>query len=169
MEVMHSSKMLGFLRPIQHYNPEDYTFHSHSCGKLWPSLLCSLNIAVYSSVRDTIFLTSGFLNVFNNWLCGLASLLQLVLQNHCKPAGCLGHAIAQAISHWLPTAAVRGLSPGLVMWDFVVDKVALGQVYSEYFGFPRQSSFHQLLQKSSSSIIWGLYNRPKRPQYQGLE
>jgi hypothetical protein len=28
------------------------------------------------------------------------------------------------------------------MWDFVVDKVALGQVFSEYFGFPCQSSFH---------------------------
>jgi hypothetical protein len=27
----------------------------------------------------------------------------------------------------------------------VVDKVALGQVFSEYFGFPWQSSFHQLL------------------------
>jgi hypothetical protein len=33
------------------------------------------------------------------------------------------------------------------MWDFVVDKVALGQVFSEYFGFPCQFSFHQLLQK----------------------
>jgi hypothetical protein len=65
------------------------------------------------------------------------------------------------------TAAVRGSSPGLVMWDFVVDKVALGQVFSEYFGFPCQSSFHQLLQKSSTSIIWGLYNRPKWPQYLG--
>jgi hypothetical protein len=29
---------------------------------------------------------------------------------------------------------------------FVVDKVALGLVFSEYFGFPCQSSFHQLLQ-----------------------
>jgi hypothetical protein len=29
--------------------------------------------------------------------------------------------------------------------EFVVDKVALGQVFFEYFGFPRQSSFHQLL------------------------
>jgi hypothetical protein len=28
---------------------------------------------------------------------------------------------------------------------FVVDKVALGQVFSEYFSFPCQSSFHQLL------------------------
>jgi hypothetical protein len=28
---------------------------------------------------------------------------------------------------------------------FVVDKVALGQVFSEYFGFSCQSLFHQLL------------------------
>jgi hypothetical protein len=28
---------------------------------------------------------------------------------------------------------------------FVVDKVVLGQVFSEYFGFPCQSLFHQLL------------------------
>jgi hypothetical protein len=28
---------------------------------------------------------------------------------------------------------------------FVVDKVALAQVFSEYFGFPYKSSFHQLL------------------------
>jgi hypothetical protein len=27
----------------------------------------------------------------------------------------------------------------------VVEKVTLGQVFSEYFGFPCQSSFHQLL------------------------
>jgi hypothetical protein len=33
---------------------------------------------------------------------------------------------------------------------FVVDKVALGQVFSEYFCFPQ----------SSSSIVWGWYNRP---------
>jgi hypothetical protein len=26
----------------------------------------------------------------------------------------------------------------------MVDKVALGQVFSEYFGFPCQSSFHQI-------------------------
>jgi hypothetical protein len=28
-----------------------------------------------------------------------------------------GRAIAQAVSRWLPTAAARGSSPGLVMWD----------------------------------------------------
>jgi hypothetical protein len=31
------------------------------------------------------------------------------------------------------------------MWGFLVDKVALGQVFSEYFGFPCHSSFHQFL------------------------
>jgi hypothetical protein len=56
-----------------------------------------------------------------------------------------GRAIAQVVSRWLPTTAARGSSPGLVMWDFVVDKVALGQVFSEYFGFPCQSLFLQLL------------------------
>jgi hypothetical protein len=37
------------------------------------------------------------------------------------------------------------------MWDFVVDKVALGQVFSEYFSFPCQSSFHQLLQTTTAA------------------
>jgi hypothetical protein len=35
--------------------------------------------------------------------------------------------------------------PGSGHVEFVVDKVALRQVFSEYFGFPCQSSFHQLL------------------------
>jgi hypothetical protein len=34
---------------------------------------------------------------------------------------------------------------------FVVEKVALGQVFSEYFGFPCQPSFHQLLHNHLSS------------------
>jgi hypothetical protein len=49
-----------------------------------------------------------------------------------------GRAIAQAVSRWLPTAPtqVQRLSGNL---GFVVDKVVLGQVFSEYFGFPCQS------------------------------
>jgi hypothetical protein len=53
------------------------------------------------------------------------------------------------------------------MWDFVVDKVALGYVFSKYFGFPCQFSFHQLLQKSSS-IIGVKHNRPLWVEVQGL-
>jgi hypothetical protein len=63
----------------------------------------------------------------------------------------IGHAIVQAVSCWLPTVAA---------WvGFVVDKVVLGQVFSKYFGFPCQSSFHQLLQ-SPSCIVWDWYSRP---------
>jgi hypothetical protein len=38
-----------------------------------------------------------------------------------------------------------GFKPGSSHVGFVVDKVALGQVFSEHFGFPCQSSFHQFL------------------------
>jgi hypothetical protein len=56
----------------------------------------------------------------------------------------MGRAIAQGVSCWLPAAAARVRAR---VWQvgFVVDKVALGQVFSEYFGFPCQSSFHQIL------------------------
>jgi hypothetical protein len=51
---------------------------------------------------------------------------------------------------------------------FVVDKVALGQVFSKYFSFPCQSSFHQLLHNhpylSSGAGTIG----QKWPQYKGL-
>jgi hypothetical protein len=53
-------------------------------------------------------------------------------------------AIAQAVSRWLSTAADRVQSQAEHV-GFVVDKVALEQVFSEYFGFPCKSSFHQLL------------------------
>jgi hypothetical protein len=47
----------------------------------------------------------------------------------------VGRAIDWAVSPWLPTtaASVRGQSGHV---GFVVNKVALGQVFSEYFGFP---------------------------------
>jgi hypothetical protein len=38
-----------------------------------------------------------------------------------------GHAIAQAVSCWLPTVAVWGSKPDLGMWDLWWDKVALGR------------------------------------------
>jgi hypothetical protein len=52
-----------------------------------------------------------------------------------------GRAIAQAVSRRLPTAA----EPRSGHVGFVVDKVALGQVFSEYFGFSCQFPFHRLL------------------------
>jgi hypothetical protein len=38
-----------------------------------------------------------------------------------------------------------GFEPRSGHVGFVVDKVTLGEVFSEYFGFPRQSLFHRLL------------------------
>jgi hypothetical protein len=36
---------------------------------------------------------------------------------------------------------------------FVVVKAALGQVFSEYFGFPCQSSFHQFLYHHNQPLL----------------
>jgi hypothetical protein len=56
-----------------------------------------------------------------------------------RPRG--GRAVAQAVSRWLPTRA--GFACGQHV-RFVVNKAALEQIFSEYFGFPCQS-FHQIL------------------------
>jgi hypothetical protein len=50
-------------------------------------------------------------------------------------------AMGQAASRRLHTAATR-FDPRSDHVGFVVDKVALRQVSSEYFGFPCQFSFH---------------------------
>jgi hypothetical protein len=42
-----------------------------------------------------------------------------------------GCAIAQAVSHWLPTAAARVQTRVYSHVGFAVDKVALGHVFSE--------------------------------------
>jgi hypothetical protein len=52
--------------------------------------------------------------------------------------------MVQAVSRLLPTAATR-VRAGSGHVGFVVDKVALGQVFSQYFGFPCQFSLHRLL------------------------
>jgi hypothetical protein len=44
---------------------------------------------------------------------------------------------------------------------FVVNKAAVGQVFSEYFGFPCESSFHQLLHHHNRiTITQGWHTRP---------
>jgi hypothetical protein len=48
--------------------------------------------------------------------------------------------MAQAVSRWSLTAKAR-VDPESVHVGFVVDKVALGQVFSEYFGFSCQFHF----------------------------
>jgi hypothetical protein len=55
----------------------------------------------------------------------------------------------KAVSRWFLTVAAWVRVPGQVR--FVVDKVALGQVFSEYFGFPCPSSFYQILHPHNDS------------------
>jgi hypothetical protein len=65
-----------------------------------------------------------------------------------------GRAIAQADSRWLPTAGAK-----VHAWSghvgSVVDKVALGHVYSVYFSFLCHSLFHKILH---------LHNQPGQVQ-----
>jgi hypothetical protein len=50
----------------------------------------------------------------------------------------ISRAVAQAVSRWLPTAAARvRVRAACGVW---VDKEALGQVFSEYFGSPANHS-----------------------------
>jgi hypothetical protein len=44
---------------------------------------------------------------------------------------------------------------------FLVDKMVLGQVFSEYFGFPCQFLLHQFLHNHHHPrMIWGWYSSP---------
>jgi hypothetical protein len=53
-----------------------------------------------------------------------------------------GRAMAQAVSRRPLTTEARGSVPGQVHVRFVVDKVALGQVFLRVVGFPLSISFH---------------------------
>jgi hypothetical protein len=55
-----------------------------------------------------------------------------------------GRGIAQAVSRRLSTAANR-VRAKVSHVEFVMEKVTLGQVFSEYFGFPCQFLSHRLL------------------------
>jgi hypothetical protein len=65
-------------------------------------------------------------------------------------------AIAAAVSRWLPTAAAR-VHARVWQVGFVVDRVALGQVFCEYFGFPAKTIHSTNF--SILTITRGRYNR----------
>jgi hypothetical protein len=76
--------------------------------------------------------------------CSLALSLMCNIVHQIKLWLLVGRTIAQVVSRWLPTAAAR-IRARIWLVGLVVDKVALEQIFSEYFGFPCQSSFHQTL------------------------
>jgi hypothetical protein len=72
-----------------------------------------------------------------------------------------GRAIAQAVSRWIPIAAVRGSRPGRHV-GFCGGQSDAGAGFLRVLRFPLPNSFHQLLQKIiiNQSIIGDMYNRP---------
>jgi hypothetical protein len=61
-----------------------------------------------------------------------------------------GRAIAQEVSR-CPPAVVARVRSQVRLLGFMVDKVALGQVFSEHFGFLCQFSFHRMVHTHLSS------------------
>jgi hypothetical protein len=69
----------------------------------------------------------------------------------------VGRAIAQTVNRWFPTAESR-FEPGSGQVRFVVDKVVLGQIFSEHFRFPcnlYSTNFSILTQPHGTSTISG--------------
>jgi hypothetical protein len=64
-------------------------------------------------------------------------------------------AIAQAVSRWLSTAAA-GVRARTGHVGFVIDKVALGQVFSKYFIFFCQLALHRLLHNHHHHLSSGV-------------
>jgi hypothetical protein len=80
--------------------------------------------------------------------------ITILVSQRLKSRLFLSRAIAQAVSHWLPTAAVRVRSH-LKSYGICVEKVALGQVFSEYFIFPCQFSFHRVFHNHRLGVSSG--------------
>jgi hypothetical protein len=72
------------------------------------------------------------------------SLSAFAYRDWGKPKQNLSQGSREAVSRRLTTAAAWILS-GSWHVGFMVDKVTLGQVFSECYGFPYQLSFHRLL------------------------
>jgi hypothetical protein len=82
--------------------------------------------------------------------------------------------ISQAVSRWLPTAAVRGSRLGRHV-GFCGGQSGAGAGFLRVLRFPLPNSFHQLLQKkiiiinqSSGTCTIGQMGKRLWPQYKGL-
>jgi hypothetical protein len=90
----------------------------------------------------------------------------LFLRNHYM---CIGRAAPYLKRLVTGFSTLRpGFDPVSGQVGFVVDKLALGQVFSEYFGFPCQSSFHQLLHNHPHLSSGAGTIGHKWPQFKGL-
>jgi hypothetical protein len=113
--------LLGYVKDCAYVPPSPRD--CHSCDK-W-------------SWRQSLLSTVRCCDVCGrNLITGLTSAESLMVG--------IRRTIVQVVNRWLPTAAAR-VRTRTQHVGFVVDKVAQQQVFSEYFDFPCQSSFHQIL------------------------
>jgi hypothetical protein len=68
--------------------------------------------------------------------------------------------VAQVCSHRLPTAAARVRDRGKSSVRSVVDRAALGQMFSQHFGFPCRAFIPLTSPQLSPYTIQGWYSRP---------
>jgi hypothetical protein len=85
----------------------------------------------------------------------LARTRRVVYIERLLPVVLTGHAIAQAVSRWLPTAAARVTSCGICG-----GQCGTRAGFLQRFRFPLPIRIPPIAPQSSSSIIWGWYNRP---------
>jgi hypothetical protein len=117
-----------------------------------------------------------FINVFTaprhwgiSWTFKIQSKLyvfllrSIILPSHV----CLGRAIAQAVSRWLPTGG-PGFEPGSAHVGFCGGQSGAGAGFLRVLRFPLPISIPPIAPKIILIYHRGLYNRPKWPQYQGL-
>jgi hypothetical protein len=71
-----------------------------------------------------------------------------------------GRAIAEAVSRWLPTAVARVRAR---VWSYGIcgGQSDRGAGFLRVLRFPLPIFIPPIAPQSSSSIIWGLYNRPE--------
>jgi hypothetical protein len=114
-------------------------------GNVFHDMLASLRIHFLANPKPRLLLKQlGIYRIEDTEICVI-----LTRTSYHRPWNCHLVTPRQGPCRSFPKQRPRFASGQHV--GFVVDKKALGQVSSEYFGFPCQSSFHQFLQHHNHS------------------
>jgi hypothetical protein len=85
--------------------------------------------------------------------------MSAISKDNCFQDETLGRAIAQAVSRRLPNVT-DGSNPGVVMWDFVMDKSGAGAGFLRELRFPHANLHSICFSTIIFSITRGWHNRP---------
>jgi hypothetical protein len=126
------------------FSPRLYTEHEESLGPHYITMWFCSQRRISNPLMGSLFQIISFIGLTTSW----------------------GRAIAQAVSRWFPTAATWVRSR---VWSSGICGGQSGarQDLSEYFGFPCQSWFHQLLHNHPHLSSGAGTIGQKWPQYKG--